>query len=464
LLIGVAGVVLVTTIFIAFLKLRGYYQRQGRVYFNQTTSRYRFGMDIWGPAWQWVVYRTPLREDSRNWGPWWVTEFLIDPQRVNWVMYQAAKAGVAWNRLTIRASMIYFDPQVYQPEWYWQDLDMMVRVSLDYNINILANVWGNPCPARLALDKGGVKYFANCVTNNDKARPDGEVWRRFLTALFERYSAPGQEKILYYEIWNEPDLDEYFMPGASYQQKAEAFIELLRIADEVRNQVNPNIKLIYGGFSDINGPKLLRAIKSVAGASQVLSQMEAVSAHAYSRHLDKMGAVRQRVGGTPIWVTEQNGISNEAEFRLDEPSLGVEKVFWFRAVSSQWGPGLFNKAGKEWEADEYTINQPFYDNYQAMVNQQVYDGPMLDWRRLVEPEESSVVVGDVNGNGIGFERYDVLCMVVKYLKYPGSTLSVSSPYDLKTDRILDRVDVIRMVVGYLKNNQRSGTPGTCTGL
>jgi hypothetical protein len=80
---------------------------------------------------------------------------------------------------------------------------------------------------------------------NDRPRwtspPKPEHWRNYIRAVATRY----KDVISHYEIWNEPDLAGFF------QGTTEDYLEMLKIAHEEIKQINPNKKVMTGGFAHL---------------------------------------------------------------------------------------------------------------------------------------------------------------------------------------------------------------------
>jgi len=72
------------------------------------------------------------------------------------------------------------------------------------------------------------------------------------------------------------------------------------------------------------------------------------------------------------------------------------------------------------------------------------------------------VVGDVNHNGTAFDRGDVICSVIRFIKQAGAKQTPNSPYDVDGNGYLTRKDVLIFTIRYLKS-PRAGT-GACLPL
>ncbi|NOY14920.1 MAG: hypothetical protein GXP43_01760 [bacterium] len=444
-----------------------------------SSQDFKYGMDILGPAWQWVFPRTFIKRRFDNDQLNRVLNYRLNYDKLNDMYYGSAKAGVALNRLAIRPSFLKFPKRIYAPEWYWQDVDAAVNLSLAYNIEPVGYIFGSFC-------RDVAHVFSGCMEGTDKAAPPSDEWKTILRAVFRRYSSPGNEKIIYYEIWNEPDLDSYFLPNQPQTAKANEYLRLFKDAVEVRNEVNPNIKLLFGSLSDVYAVDFLREVFRNPQGKNLFNKAWALSAHAYGQHQGKMALIRNVLNDydadqKPIWLTELNDTYNYNPGRSDdepiiispewlrdlftnlEQNYNVTKFFWFRAVDSQWGPGLFSKSGRG-DAAVYYQNGFFYNSYKIAVNQNVYSGQKLDWRNYI----SEVSIGDANGNGRAFDRGDVICAIIKYLGLKNRRFVFRDQtkvflYDTDVNYRFDRQDVINFIAWYL-NSPSSASGGACLPL
>ena len=82
------------------------------------------------------------------------------------------------------------------------------------------------------------------------------------------------------------------------------------------------------------------------------------------------------------------------------------------------------------------------------------------------PTQPIILKGDLNRNGIPFDRGDVLCAISGYLYLGGQAKSLSGralAYDTNNDKFFNRSDVINFIVSYLKQ-PRNGPLTSCFSL
>jgi len=74
-----------------------------------------------------------------------------------------------------------------------------------------------------------------------------------------------------------------------------------------------------------------------------------------------------------------------------------------------------------------------------------------------------LVLGDVNGNGQFYDRGDVMCAMIQYLRNGVRPMETASRYDLDSNGRFNRQDVMWFVVRYLKSGSPMGS-GACLPL
>ena len=78
-----------------------------------------------------------------------------------------------------------------------------------------------------------------------------------------------------------------------------------------------------------------------------------------------------------------------------------------------------------------------------------------------------VLIGDTNNNHTAFDRGDVICGINQYLAHQGQPVTIPSnkvsPYDINSDFVFNRQDVILTIISYL-TSPRSGSQGSCQPL
>jgi polysaccharide biosynthesis protein PslG len=201
----------------------------------------------------------------------------------------------------------------------WTATDRLVRDLTENRIDPLPVVYGSPCFV-VACDPGDRgQPSPRPPIDSPLAR---QAWTAFLTALIDRYGPGGsffsenptvpRRPLSVWEIWNEPNVPEFYAPTPS----AEGYAELLRISAKAIGSADPEATILIGGLpgdprkrGSIAGTEFLEELYR-AGAR---AYFDAVAVHPYSPDLvgvqSQLADVRRVLDGrgdsdTPIWVTE----------------------------------------------------------------------------------------------------------------------------------------------------------------
>lgn len=156
-------------------------------------------------------------------------------------MQAAAAAGASVMRCSSDWSRIEPKPG----EWRWEDEDRLVELAARHGIELQA-MFGF-CPghaaseaARLAQAEAYRKHAADAWRITTCSPPEDAPWRTYIAAMATRYRG----RIRMYEVWNEPDLG--FFRGTT-----EAYIRMLRSADEEVRKADPGAEVMTGGFATV---------------------------------------------------------------------------------------------------------------------------------------------------------------------------------------------------------------------
>lgn len=99
--------------------------------------------------------------------------------------------------------------------------------------------------------------------------PKIEPYKVFLTKLVERY----QGRVRYYEIWNEPDHEYYWITGPN----AEEYAELLRVSYDTIKALNGNIQVVMAATAGTNLPFMRQILDHLGGKPA----FDAIASHPY---------------------------------------------------------------------------------------------------------------------------------------------------------------------------------------
>jgi hypothetical protein len=244
----------------------------------------------------------------------------------------------------------------------WPDDQLGALAS--HGIRTVPFVWGTP------------RWVADTTNEPPVNTPEQEqLWQEWLKAAVERYGPDGSywagdyqeeygadakpQPIRAWQIWNEPNLQKFFVPSKNLDESAPQYARLLEISHDAIKSVDPNAQIVLAGlpgYGDVTAWDFLDRLYQVPG---VKDQFDAVALHPYSPGVD--GLQRQIVrmrkamtqngdGQTPLWFTELGwGSGPPDRFRLNKGPTGqarllddsfelvekhrddwnVERVFWF---------------------------------------------------------------------------------------------------------------------------------------
>ena len=201
----------------------------------------------------------------------------------------------------------------------WTATDRLVRDLTENRIDPLPVVYGSPCfvVACDPADRG--QPSPRPPIDSPLAR---QAWTAFLTALVDRYGPGGsffsenptvpRRPLSVWEIWNEPNVPEFYAPTPS----AEGYAELLRISAKAIGSADPEATILLGGLpGDPRKPGSIAGTEFLEGLYRAGARayFDAVAVHPYSPDLagvrSQLADVRRVLDGrgdsdTPIWVTE----------------------------------------------------------------------------------------------------------------------------------------------------------------
>jgi hypothetical protein len=209
------------------------------------------------------------------------------------------------------------------------------------------------------------------------------AWRHFLKAAVKRYGPGGSYwadvyhrqfgasatpvPIQSWEIWNEPNLDNYFAPKPSVSRYA----RLLRIAHDAIKSQDPHAQIVLAGITAYGHPQAWKFLDQLYRVPGAKGDFDVAALNPYASNLrqvrgviERFHAVMRKHGDekTPLWITElgwgsappdrfglNRGIRGQAKmlagsFKLildHRRAWNVKRLFWF-----DWrDPGRTEQAG-----------------------------------------------------------------------------------------------------------------------
>lgn len=225
-------------------------------------------------------------------------------------------------------SRLFVDWSLVQPaanQWSWQHTDSEYAAMVAAGLHPVVVAFTAPCWARPSTD---------CSNPNFTGPPDRAydgAWATFIRRLTARYPAA-----IGIEVWNEPNLDQYFLPRANPSR----YTQLLHEAYVAVKTSNPAMPVVSGGLllsPAVSGPGPVTGGYAAAQflaamyAAGAKASMNALGVHVYPsdyvdgvparwdpgqlwRWLAQLNPVRAAAGAAaqPIWITEM-GLSTATE-------------------------------------------------------------------------------------------------------------------------------------------------------
>ncbi len=244
-----------------------------------------------------------------------------------------------------------WDAKVHWPQveieknrWDWRILDREVDLAEKHHVNLLMPFgftpdWASAGPIQPAMGRFHSGGHARGEVVGDIA--DLEDWRNYVRTQALRYKG----RILYYEIWNEPNLPENRIIGTP-----ERMLTLAKEAYETLKQVDPNIKVISPSPVNPDGVDWLDRYLELGGGRYA----DIIGYHFYTRTrpesmlkliLPVKDVMRKHgVGDKPLWNTESGWIRNPRTDHIDPVqqapgwaarayilnwAAGVQRFYWY---------------------------------------------------------------------------------------------------------------------------------------
>ena len=213
------------------------------------------------------------------------------------------------------ANVTWLDLEQSPGVWNWEKLDRIVFNALSAKVDILLPLQGTPTwAASDSTSKGAYGMGANTMPKNI------EYWNAYVSKVATQYKG----KIAAYEIWNEPNLKQFF------NGTPEELAILVKSASKIIHAIDPNAKVVCSGITSDYGIDWLKRFF----ATGVGKSCDVISYHFYTHHeppetmVSTIKAVKSAMSEyglshLPLWNTETGWlIGNKIE--IDHEAAGFK--------------------------------------------------------------------------------------------------------------------------------------------
>lgn len=267
---------------------------------------------------------------------------LAEPDDMERELDAVVDSGAAWVRLDVDWSLVEDTRGSYE----WSHVDRVVDAARDRDLEVLALLAYTPAWARPA------------GTSTQAPPDDPSLFASFAFAAAERYRPRG---VLAYEIWNEPNLPQFWEP----RPDPAAYVILLGAASAAVHRAAPDSTVLSGGLApasdgerdgEIDPHTFLRQLYQLGAAPLT----DGVAVHPYSypatplqpgtsewntfQQLPELRATMVEHGDADgrLWLTELGAPTGSSSAAVDEQlqaDIVLEAVA--RAAESEWTGPVF---------------------------------------------------------------------------------------------------------------------------
>jgi polysaccharide biosynthesis protein PslG len=220
----------------------------------------------------------------------------------------------------------------------WSNLDGYLALAQAHNVDVLYTFGGT---AAWAASGSSTK----CAYSPGSCFPPSNIqdWDEFVTAVV----AHAAGKIKYWELWNEPNLIEFWAGDVP------TLVTMSQHAYKIIKAAEPSAIILSPAVTDVAGGSYLNSYLSAGG----LGYLDVIAFHgypSYTSYADPEGVVTilnavktamasNQISGTPIWDTEgawglDTNLSNNANAQgagylareyIIQWSNGVSRFYWY---------------------------------------------------------------------------------------------------------------------------------------
>ncbi len=291
-----------------------------------------------------------------------------DPVELERKLDHMAAGGIGW----CRVDFCWADMEPLKGEWNLDGWDRMLDAAQERGIKILGILGGSPPWAN-----GGKEW--------NYPPSDMEAWRDYVYTVSERYKG----RVAAWEIWNEENINGFFMPAADSQ----LYVALLSIASPAIRSADPDATIVMGGVAGV-GSDYIRACLQQGAAHYV----DAIAYHPYPETISFLNFTPQESSCRRI-VHDLRGLISR--YTQKDIKLWITEVGW--TTCSYRPPGvsldaqadylsrtLLNYAGEEVERIFYfnfadgKVDYPFNLVKYGLLNGDLSEKPSYKFYQTIE--------------------------------------------------------------------------------
>ena len=169
---------------------------------------------------------------------------LFDPERV---YPQLATLGVGWARVQSGWSKCETEPGVFDFAWLDDIIDKLAAAGVT---PLLSLTFGNILYTTDAPHESAVGYVP--VNYSDEVVA---AWQRYVGAL----AAHLRGRVTHWEVWNEPNIPQFWMPQ---QENGAAYARFAALTAEAVREVDPEVVIVGGALSRVDPIFLEEALQA----------------------------------------------------------------------------------------------------------------------------------------------------------------------------------------------------------
>jgi len=250
-----------------------------------------------------------------------------DVQRMDQGKVGTVRLALSWPQ--VERSLGHFD---------WWVPDRIIGALTSRGITVLPYVYGSPAyaadePTTPPLDSDIVRWEWKEFLRRavDRYGPGGYYWRAG-GPYHSRYGAGAPEgPIRAWQIWNEPNLYNYFTPRPS----ASKYATLLRISHDAIKSQDPHAKIVLAGMPGLIGLTTGLRFLDDLYKQGIKRDFDVAALHPYSEtmrefsyQMNQYRSVMRRYvdGQTPLWITEMGWGSERPDGHLNVGLRGQKRM------------------------------------------------------------------------------------------------------------------------------------------